>query len=623
MFLATALIIGGCGKLKKTDSNPRPLDPPPANPVPPPSADPVPPPSADPVPQRIQVVELLQARFDRIDTTREWLWKDLTLEEHKFLMRNQFALGDVFPIDGFYEETSHAHRFVSHYMNALDEILRKKLGGLSHIPKPKPSIVTSPMTNAFIYQSFDCMPVNIHIEASNHADSDSIGASAPVFLTRTMKYETGIPYFAASKLCEGKTVDHRKVQSFIDFVNQNAEKWQLGCRLSFNKGKSVINGTAACNSSSKLIKQNQLLFTRTANYVVYTEKLLQEQSIEEFFFTLAHELTHYYLAHGSAPGTPEYFYLANEENLVKTSPEFTAQYSDLGQKLINYTKAGILHPSNRAPFSRSFIYTASISDPIGAFPSDLVKSLTDFCEEDQACIATCDDSMEFFKESDFRKVRRFESTNSKLELSPSFHTAGNKIKQCARAIPTLDGETYKELLKELSSSVSFENFWNLLSSDQEWLASLYEKPNPVDLLNEIDLRMVGIAKQARGDRQKASQVRLEYFTDEQEADEMSFDLISFLPIEYKKLFNYMEKKLRDDPVSWTKEQCLAARAKNWRVDDETWLSVPFEPANDSHHGSCFRLFNLERRFELHNPEVTAEIPIFSEISWDDLKKKDK
>jgi Zn-dependent protease with chaperone function len=116
--------------------------------------------------------------------------------------------------------------------------------------------------------------------------------------------------------------------------------------------------------------------------------------------------------------------------------------------------------------------------------------------------------------------------------------------------------------------------------------------------------------------------RLGFYTHEQEADELSLELLAKVGLApafaVDKLLKTLEVTGDDpDPEALKFAECSALRAQGFRDPDGKLAIVPIGDPGNAHHNTCFRAFNLMREIEAHRYEV-APRPAPPAEAWADL-----
>ena len=120
-----------------------------------------------------------------------------------------------------------------------------------------------------------------------------------------------------------------------------------------------------------------------------------------------------------------------------------------------------------------------------------------------------------------------------------------------------------------------------------------------------------------------------YYSTEQEADELSAEWLSRLGIDPASMITAMLEFLKLDekthPLAHGEFQaarCEALYKNQWRDENGNPVFVPVANWNDPHHSSCFRAFNISREIDIHglsnHGANTRPTPVGA--VWDEIKK---
>lgn len=128
--------------------------------------------------------------------------------------------------------------------------------------------------------------------------------------------------------------------------------------------------------------------------------------------------------------------------------------------------------------------------------------------------------------------------------------------------------------------------------------------------------------------------RLGFYTTEQEADELSLELLARIgvppsvgPDSQLMLQKIVEDLTRDGwggqkdsgDLKW--EQCTALRDRGWKDDAGRLVSVPVGDVSDSHHSFCFRVFNMVLELGAHRYPLASERPRPPGEGWTKLLQR--
>ncbi len=102
--------------------------------------------------------------------------------------------------------------------------------------------------------------------------------------------------------------------------------------------------------------------------------------------------------------------------------------------------------------------------------------------------------------------------------------------------------------------------------------------------------------------ERAREGGLSWYTTEQEADEMSLELLSLLGINPnvsgKALYTVSNSRESRDLNGLSEDQCLILQENGWKIEGRN-LNLFYGDLNDPHHSTCFRQWNIASEVEAH------------------------
>jgi Zn-dependent protease with chaperone function len=122
--------------------------------------------------------------------------------------------------------------------------------------------------------------------------------------------------------------------------------------------------------------------------------------------------------------------------------------------------------------------------------------------------------------------------------------------------------------------------------------------------------------------ERARQEGLSWYTTEQEADEMSLELLNHLGINPsvspKALYAVSSSRENRDLNGLTEDQCLVLQENGWKVEGRD-LNLFYGDLNDPHHSTCFRQWNMDLEVKTH--QYRGPYVFLPASSWDVMQNE--
>jgi hypothetical protein len=472
------------------------------------------------------------------------------------------------------------------WTDAFDAMLRTKHpGDMQFIPKPHVAILKT------------LWPGGVSVQGS-------ICGSFPVYredmpLDETPKDHAQIP----SRLGRFMTPDHDDcVETITDpdkFVA--LANWWLepaaGCSVSVQNGKLIVK--KACEAIAYNLPAKYLIIPATANWIFLNGGDFVFMTEKEIVASMAHELGHYYMAHGSAlPEDYNYFYQLTEQNQNgKPSPD--PAMADLAAKAKRFDafERFKLPPPVAGQEFHSALFLGRILQFHASFLAGIDKDSGD---------TTCKQAKDF-NTVPLQPFPFGEVPSDQLSVYKEFETAAKK---CFDLHTTEDTSTTfgtvtvaEDITKRVEGN--FESFSDLLlplphnKSVTEVFHYLSDKI-PEALAKRDDLKKTFW--------QDLAQKRLGWYTAEQEADQLSVEFLYELGLNPSDAlvqmikFASLLKSLQHDEGNGALplDECMKIANAGWKDDAGNPVLVPMAAIFDSHHSVCFRMQEIVREIGAHN-----------------------
>lgn len=246
-----------------------------------------------------------------------WLWADDTEEEFKSVQPRP-ARGSI-----EYLPTDHPMaKRLQLWVDRMDAALRQKLpDAMRGTPKPRVILRKSDDTNAWVTRIPVAWNVKARATRPAPADGEAPAASpAPLFLIEN----NGNISPPGSMGVLWRAHDAEALRQFVKFHNDGFSK----CRLSLEEDTVVFGeGCSASGAFESDQAEAVGLYTMSKWVTVTTGFVAQMGSEERVLATIAHELGHYYRAHGAQPvDLLNYFYSIHDADNAGRKPAPDPRY---------------------------------------------------------------------------------------------------------------------------------------------------------------------------------------------------------------------------------------------------------------------------------------------------------
>ncbi len=530
-------------------------------------------------------------------------WSTITFEE----FRKEVMGPESMMLEKPLPATAAQSKRVKAIVEAFDARLRRFFPEqMAKVPIPATAVVEYDEPNAFVPSRTLCFKIPASIEGAT-ADS----ASVPWFrfepnMNRVVGLDVGVP-------CQGKDMgsDTATLQEYIAVIQAQELRYGKGvidCHISWT-GKEVLFRGEECQPPGGGVGRAQAVSVPTsAALVVVTTALFNLLSENELKFVLAHELGHYYRAHVSAVESRAfYFYERQAPNQAGRPPRTeNPDLMNLATRILDLASVPS-RPAVPGELLARFLFghlNALLMEPEGLPLSVLLRESTDSKVKAIWSSVGLDPEMRrACPEYRYRMAMGLPMADAAHERCYLADQKQLLAKADATRLPvTVSTENYgtRTLTAELIYSAVNVPIVAALSA-REW--ALQHPETVGDVLRFISKRMVALSDEFRVREKEALSKRLGFYTIEQEADEWALEqMASFgIPLDTSvqallKPALYAEKLGMIDPRdSVTPSMCKAAYEQNWKTMPE----VPIGLWHDTHHSTCFRVYNLTQEMGAH------------------------
>ncbi|MDQ3231244.1 MAG: M48 family metalloprotease [Pseudobdellovibrionaceae bacterium] len=475
-----------------------------------------------------------------------------------------------------------------------DEIRRnmlKSTPALSIAPRPIIRIVQSDEINAYVSTAPVCIDALFITDLSAGQVADP-----PSHLMITE--EGGVDFSTRPSNC---TAIHGDITTRLH-ASQYAFRNIDGCNLRIDSGSLALSPECLGGSSVSGKSFAGLSFNATHNYITVYSGVLRSASETQIVGLLAHELGHYYMAHGMVKAEDyDYFYELKNKNSA-SKPEPLAPDHPLravGERIRQLPP--VYFPRIKGQEFHSALYKV-----VGNMSYNIRDNQSAYvCREDKLdCMTTC---------SKFGELVRTDYGGLLSYLPYDFlHTdeAKNAYKQyeagLKSCLPLLKASFFESTVR---SSLS-----NLIYERPIELPALRDNENALELIQDVDMiikeEVGGIESAKALVVREAQEKGLGWYTVEQEADDIGAEMVYRLGL---------------DPMSFVEFTVNSAEAQgNAECRNRYEMGFPtpvsLENFDDLHHDYCFRAYNIFREIEVHKDyfanysDATAPV-IQPELTW--------
>lgn len=504
------------------------------------------------------------------------------------------------------------------------------------IPRPMARVLDINQPNAFVGKVVGCYSGPTSIEGAEEkpdgyaAFLDFSGGELAV-LNQSEYYSelASLPCKPLTDLADAVAL----AKSFNQFYGPDSCEMKVGASADAIARMQFVGD---CGASAQVTK---LYFMRVADQVHFFSGAFTGFSQEQFASVVAHELGHYYRAHGLEPAsTFNYFYTQGDENhpekpaqehrldslipRIRMSTLMIDNFSRLrdvaGQTLhssLYFAGASLVQEacnSQDCPASctviKSNLADAQYMRGLGAFPfSDISRTKLKEYQDHEAQVMACLNDIEF---TDREKAV---TLLSKAVLAPSFP------KFLVNGVhPAIDDAIY-----ELTSFL--QTFLKIYSGRHG--GAIDDIHTMGGLLSYFDQGLKKMEGFAINLYDQVYEKKLGFYTEEQEADEISLEWMADVGVEprhavetYLAFTKYTSSIGTGSPfrdLEW--DTCSFLFNNKWQDDNGEPRIVALGNLLDTHHGSCYRAFNTSREIKAHAYELKGEAPsLLTDGKWQDL-----
>lgn len=559
----------------------------------------------------VQHAEKKVALFDQPKYRWVKISRDEMIQNLSLILGEDFSAADAFP------EQHATTKQIQFWLTALHKQMVTRYGArIANIPEPQALVIRNDDPNAFVSPALVCS------DAKFSQIKTDPSAFVSLFLLPGGR-TTGLPCTVFRDfLAEGR--------DFSDYIKQNFFATTEARKCKVDIAGRVVTISSECRIASSSVNDKLGIFM-TNNFITIHSSLIENFTEPQVIGVLAHELGHYYNSHSTVNKPDfEYFYQHSNQTSDRRPLKANQDIQNLGAEVKGLPLPTQL-PIEGAVY-QSDLYTQPLLNG-KLLDFDMACSIAGAADE---CIQKCAPAMDLNREQ-IKKVKagqmqgmsvnRFFAT---AEAKALVSTYSKLVETCTKAMPAN--------MEELGSpALGLDNLIPFFISDKKVLKAEVDKlmkARDVDTHLRVvkhyeDLRRAHIT----GLHAKAFDKHISFYTTEQEADEVAVEYLSYIGFKPETQIDmtFALLKLTDSemagstarPTHISEPDCREL-FNNEFVDKQTnrQLFVNLGGYTDTHHGLCFRVFNLWRENKAHSFKPQSS-PLTAPARWNDIQTQTK
>lgn len=502
------------------------------------------------------------------------------------------------------------------WIDKIDEYARKRDPDLlASIPKPNVIVLRTDEANAFVASTAVCY--NIKVTYGNGQRSAPNG----VYIDKSQDLlDVDIP--PNYPCINAEPTELPKIAEEIS---------KRGQKCSFKVTPSGIEFPSSCGTLDPSFKGGftapKLLLLKTPNWFVVLAGIVDLLKSEESLVgVLAHELGHYYRSHSNVyKNEYDFFYTQKEAGNPSHRPVRDESLEEFGKMI--FQASSVYYPISLIPEPDALSF-----DPI------LYLALGDIARQ-AGVLSSC------------KKASMYESPMTARDLGglpfrmpvnpETYNTFISLVTSCLEQIESSEGIRSNINLSAALKSPTWAPFRNNSAFSKEqrdrfigMVSSVFKVLGDVsipklitkDEILSLQIKMREKAGQIRDSLQKAYDAKLGQYTAEQEADDLSVEILSKIGLGGESAVDtYMALVSPNDGFGGFEiglKRCEQMRANKW-IDPEGKFDLQLLPVgnySEDHHSGCYRAFNASREIKAHNYASHARISVDPSV-WGRIKQE--
>lgn len=377
------------------------------------------------------------------------------------------------------------------------------------------------------------------------------------------------------------------------------------CTLTAQKGGGFAVGGEGCSTEPLADTIRPGVMWSTGSGIHATTSIISKLSEKAFAVVIAHELGHYYRAHGSSAykGKYEFWYERDAHEAVRPLPAADSQALGEQVKRLSSSQSLPAIPGQKvSPRTAAWFVDYSFGVALRALPG---------CADADAALS-----------GGWTSTLRYGGAPTEAVRS-AYLAFEEKLFACAAGAPV--GAERARFLASLGSRFPGAN-----EGSFAWGGTLQ------DLIDSADKVARTFDEEEAAVRERLNKNRIGWYTTEQEADDLAMELSTLAGLTPKEVLDAWVEAITlfegDYPASYRSDgsldlaTCKALYANDFTTTKEDGTReqayVPIGSLSGLHHSNCYRLFNLWRESIAHE-YVPAAPPEELSPAWAEIQEAAK
>lgn len=544
---------------------------------------------------------------------------------------------------------------IRYWLSLIDQQVRKDQGNsMGMIPTPEPIVMQASAPDAYASTAPVCYDIGIVVDPNSRVTPETGSAiSVKLDITSNMGSDPRSPIASGytfvnkkdNESCQPRHLDDNEIPAFIAWYNKLTEQCKISEAGGADKRKFKLTKTCKLSASPGGPARSpgsaaSLRVPSTSNWIIITAGMLKAYEDENMFaFVLAHELGHYYKAHMLASPSEyrfPYQMAAAEGNIDKRpTPIADKAQSDKFRNMLSEIQAlqiifGRNHAAKGEPLATETFVEMALWANEGFFDQRCVGSLP--CKDPCAKLTALANDPNFIGGTALAPTF-FQSKFPLEELSDAgltqYKEFETQLNACSSKL-AMDNSTEKDgsvTINQINFVIGKTKGMGVLRAS----LPLDGSKTPKTLKEFIDIINKTVQdkdKQLQELYKSAETNRLGFYTEEQEADEMSIEhLVNIGLSPDGGLASLMILAANREKSSGTPRrpepsaaECNALMHANppWHDPSGKPIYIQMGEVDDPHHSYCFRALNMHREVIGHGYKPIGTKPAAPGGTWSSI-----
>jgi hypothetical protein len=484
---------------------------------------------------------------------------------------------------------------IQKWMDHIHRVIGQSHRLVQTIPEPIARVSNVDELNAFVGTIDVCLDFSIKVKGGSAEEVD------------VLAFESATGTFRESFSCMNIQLSKSNQLQII------AAQFVAYPACSYEILNNQVTVSPLCFGEDRPKSGHRLVVTLMSNQIEFHLALVRDLTEHQLVSVAAHELGHYYLAHGISPSSLYgALYKLGEKN-PGAKPVNNPEAEALGRRLLE------IEPLENIAAVENQRYHSFVFHLAKILASEVCWER--YCHESCKALAThmqSETTQEVYGDfpyeplsaegiSQYREYERYAtscySATALTDGDADYSVDIKRIKYAVEMVPS-----YARALGELPSAPTLDALFIQLGAELDTIKNERDRE-----YNEI--------------LQEAVDYGLAIYTDEQEADEFAAEWLAEVGVDPREGVGanlVIAKSPYQEEVSYpgkiTAEQCAALAANQWRDEKGNYVIVPVGDWNSAHHSPCFRAFNIDREITVHQLRVESErLPIDLGLPWSEIQ----